>query len=214
MTRRRRTAQAGFTLVEVLVAMVLFAISVVGLVAMEARSVEAQRASSYIREAERVAQDEMAELQSRGFVQLLSYDFSQTAVTSIPYDDGAVDATARMRDYRRPPADQPLSTVPLGTVRNTFLVFRQVDWFVDPVDPPNNPPDLGLDLPKINAVVLQVTVMWVDDSNPVAPPPADFVLADITPDMADPTHADYRPYVGSVQLRTVRANDTINPVPP
>ncbi len=211
---RRRRPQAGFTLVEVLVAMVLFAISVVGLVAMEARSVEAQRASSYIREAERVAQDEMAELQSRGFVQLLTNDFTQSALTAIPYNDDDVDPSARMRDYRRSPADQPASTLPLGTVRNSFLLYRQVDWFVDPVDPPSNPPDLTVDLPRINALVLQVTVMWVDDSNPVAPPPADFVLADVTPNMADPTDADFRPYVGSVQLRTVRANDTTNPVPP
>ena len=55
--RRRRPfparlrVQAGFTLMEVLVALAVFAISVVGLVALEARSIESQRASREIREA-------------------------------------------------------------------------------------------------------------------------------------------------------------------
>ena len=48
-----KTRQSGFTLVEVLVAIVVFAIAIVGLVAIEGRSIEAQRASAYLREGER-----------------------------------------------------------------------------------------------------------------------------------------------------------------
>ena len=199
----------GFTLVEVLVAIVVFAISIVGLVAIEGRSVEAQRASGFLREGERVAQDAMAELQSRSFVELISRDFSGVAAPTLPYDETGIDAQTRRRDYRRPPADIGESTDVVGSVRGSFLLFRRVDWVVDPLNQPANPPDPLVDLPLINALVLQVTVLWIDDSNSAMPPPADAIVADLTPEMADPTNAAYLPYVGAVQLRTVRANDTV-----
>ncbi len=41
------------------------------------------------------------------------------------------------------------------------------------------------------------------------PPPVGQTVLDLTPAMADPTNAAYAPYVGSIQLRTVRANDTV-----
>lgn len=211
---RRRVghrADAGFTLVEVLVAIVLFAIAIVGLVAIEGRSVESQRASSYMREGERVAQDAMAELMSRSFVELLSFDFAG-GIATLPYDETGIDASTRVRDFRRPPADIAESTDVVGAVRGSFLVFRSVDWVVDPLNPPSgNPPDLTVDLPLINAVVLQVTVLWIDDSNSAVPPPVGQTVLDLTPAMADPTNAAYAPYVGAIQLRTVRANDTVTP---
>lgn len=206
---RPRAGSPGFTLVEVLVAIVVFAIAIVGLVAIEGRSVESQRASAYMREGERVAQDAMAELQSRSFVELLSFDFAG-GVATLPYDETGIDADTRVRDFRRPPADIAESTDVVGAVRGSFLVFRTVDWVVDPLNPPSaNPPDLTVDLPLINAVVLQVTVLWIDDSNSAMPPPVGQTVLDLTPAMADPTNAAYAPYVGSIQLRTVRANDTV-----
>jgi prepilin-type N-terminal cleavage/methylation domain-containing protein len=202
-------ASRGFTLVEVLVAIVVFAIAIVGLVAIEGRSVESQRASAYMREGERVAQDAMAELQSRSFVELLSFDFAG-GVATLPYDEAGIDPATRVRDFRRPPADIAESTEVVGAVRGSFLVFRSVDWVVDPLNAPSaNPPDLTVDLPLINALVLQVTVLWIDDSNSAMPPPVGQTVLDLTPAMADPTDAAYAPYVGSIQLRTVRANDTV-----
>jgi prepilin-type N-terminal cleavage/methylation domain-containing protein len=207
---RRVRAQRGFTLVEVLVAIVVFAIAIVGLVAIEGRSVEAQRASSMLREAERVAQESMADLQSRSFVQLLTYDFAGTLNPSLPYNDYALDTSGRMFDYRRPPADLDASTAVVGSLRNTYMVFRSVDWVTDPLNPPSsNPPVQPDDLPLVNALVLQVTVVWIDDTNSAMPPPADLTLDEVTLDMIDPASTDFAPWVGSVQLRTVRANDTV-----
>ena len=66
VTPAQRLARSrGFTLMEVLVALVVFAISVVGLVALESRSIDSQRAASQLREAERIAQQEMAALRDR-----------------------------------------------------------------------------------------------------------------------------------------------------
>jgi prepilin-type N-terminal cleavage/methylation domain-containing protein len=212
--RRSHRRQAGFTLMEVLVAIVIFAISVVGLVAMEARSAEAQRASSLLREGERVAQDTMAELTSRGFVQLLSYDFEGALGPSIPYNDTPIDPLTRLRDFRRPPADIPDATVVPASIRGAFIVWRQVDWITDIANPPSaNPPDLAVDIPRINALVVDVTVMWIDDSNPTMPPPAGLTVDQLTPDMVDPASVTFAPYVGAVQLRTVRSNDAIVVVP-
>lgn len=202
---------AGFTLIEVLVAIVVFAISIVGLVAIEARSVEAQRSSAMLRDGERVAQETMADLLSRGFVDLLTADFAG-GVSALPYDDSAVAANDRLRDFRRPPTDQKAGTDIVGSVPRTFLVYRSVDMVVDPLNvPANNPPVIPTDLPQVNALVLEVTVLWIDDSNPTMPPPETLTVTGLTPEMADPTNPAYAPYVGSVTLRTVRANDTVVP---
>jgi prepilin-type N-terminal cleavage/methylation domain-containing protein len=211
---KRRRPQAGFTLVEVLVAIVVFAIAIVGLVAIEGRSVEAQRSSAMLREGERVAQEAMAELLSRGFVELVAVDFQGNPGPTMPYDDSGLDDADRQRAYRRPPADQAAGATVIGSIPNTFAVHRTVDWVVDPTNPPPSPPSLPTDLTLINALVLQVTVLWIDDSNPTMPPPAGFDVTNITPEMADPADGAYVPWVGAVQLRTVRANDTVPPVVP
>jgi prepilin-type N-terminal cleavage/methylation domain-containing protein len=209
MKRRRR--QAGFTLVEVLVAIVVFAIAVVGLVAIEARSVEAQRSSAMLREGERVAQEAMSDLLSRGFVELLTVDFQGNPAPTLPYEDTSPPSDDRLRAYRRPPADQAETASVIGSIPRTFQVHRTVSWVVDPTNPPPSPPSLPADLPLINALALQVTVLWIDDSNPTMPPPATADVTNITPAMADPGDPAYVPWVGSVQLRTVRANDTVLP---
>lgn len=209
--RLRRRSQAGFTLVEVLVAIAVFAVAIVGLVAIEGRSVETQRASAYIREGERVAQDVMAELKSRSFVDLLTVDFAGNDVAAMPYDDTGIDIAERRRDFRRVPADLDEATDVIGSVRGSYVVFRTVDWVIDPdIGAPPIPIDLTADLPAINALVLQVTVLWIDDSAVLSALPSNADSIDeLLPEMADPTNAAFLPTVGSVTLRTVRANDTV-----
>jgi hypothetical protein len=192
---------------EVLVAIVLFAISIVGLVAMEARSAEAQRASGLLREGERIAQETMADLQSRGFVELLQYDFAGNLGPTLPYSDSA------QRDYRRPPADIATTTNVVGSIRGSYMVVRSVDMVFDPANAPANPPDLATEVPLVNALVLDVTVMWLDDSNPTMPPPETATVGGLTVGMIDPTNVAFVPYVAAVQLRTVRANDAVVVVP-
>lgn len=201
---------------EVLVALVVFAISVVGLVALESRSIESQKAAREIRDAERIAQDAMAELMSRGFTQLLSVNFAGTANPEIPYSDLDVAPADRLRDMGLPPADIDPDDEALlrdqGHVSSTtgqYAVFRTIDWITNPADPPSNPPVLGTDEGRIPALTIEVVVMWVDYTNPAYPPPEDTTALTLLPEMIDPSDAEFRPYVGYVHLRNVRANDTI-----
>lgn len=201
----------GFTLMEVLVALVVFAISVVGLVALESRSIDSQRAAAQLREAERIAQQEMANITSRGFLELIARDFAGNANPAFPYDDDGVDPGLRLRDYHRPPADIPPADVVLGEIRGQYLISRRIDWVVNPLNQPtaNPPPDLEWAL--VTGVEVDVTVLWIDDTNPAFPPPPGLRTIDLVPAMTDPASPQFSPYVGSVRLRTVRVNDAVLP---
>jgi len=199
---------------EVLVALAVFAISVVGLVALEARSIESQRASREIREAERIAQATMADLRARGFLQLLQQDFEGQPNPSFPYDDQLVAASDRLRDMSRPPADIPDDEEVIGSTRGSFLVLRRVDWVVDNVVPPGNPPNIELTDPfneigLVQGLQLEVVVLWIDKTNPAYPPPEGLEITSLIREMTDPEQPVFSPYVGHVSLRTVRVNDVI-----
>ena len=195
-------------------ALAVFAISVVGLVALESRSIESQRASRELREGERIAQEAMADLYGQGFLQLLSQDFQGNPNPTLPYDDQMVAASQRQRSMSRPPADIPADEAVVGEVRGSFLVFRRVDWVTTPGAVPSNPPDVdpldpSNEIGLVNALELEVTVMWIDYTNPGYPPPQGLLVTDLVPAMTDPQDPLFRPYVGNVRLRTVRANDVV-----
>jgi prepilin-type N-terminal cleavage/methylation domain-containing protein len=206
---RARGSQAGFTLMETLVALAVFAISVVGLVALESRSIESQRAARDIRDAERLAQEAMAELESQGFLQLIAQDFEGNANPAFPYDDSGIPPADRTRDQNRPPADIANTDDVIGSVRGSYIVYRSVDMVFDPAQPPSNPPILGTDDSLVTALVLDVVVLWVDGSNPAYPAPDGLAVSALVPEMTDPGDPEFRPYVGSVRLRHVRANDAV-----
>ena len=208
----RRRRQAGFTLIEVLVALVVFAISVVGLVALESRSIEAQRAAANMREGERVAQEVMQELMSKGFVELIQRDFQGTTDPAFPYDDSAVAPGDRLHHFRRPPADIPNTDNVIGSRPGQYIAFRTVDWVVNAAAGVPNPP---IGQPEnVNALELDVLVMWIDDTNPSIPPPDGQRTIDLTPQMTVPGDPAYAPHVQYVRLRTVRVNDAVLMLPP
>lgn len=196
---------------EVLVALVVFAISVVGLVALESRSIDSQRAAAEIREAERIAQQEMAALTSRGFLELISRDFAGNDNPTFPYDDDAVDPGLRQRDFHRPPADIANTDTVVGEVRGQYLVSRRVDWIVNPLNQPSANPPPADEFVLVTGVEIEVTILWIDTTNPAFPPPAGMRTIDLTRAMVDPADAAFSPYVRSVQLRTVRVNDAVLP---
>lgn len=196
-TAKRRAGQAGFTMAEVMVALIVFIVAVVGLVAMESRGIEAQRGSMETREGERLAQEVMAELMGTSFDELIESDFAGGANPTLPYDDVEL-ATFELRDYGAVP-NATGERAP-GTRANFYWTGRKVDRW----------PTNGASIP--DAVQLEVTVLWIDYTNPAFPPPVALKVSDLTPENLDPADANYLPYVRGVQLRTVRVNDARNPV--
>jgi hypothetical protein len=154
----------------------------------------------------------MAELQAKGFLELVERDFAGNADPPFPYGDADAGATPPLASFRRPPADMPASTSVPGSVTGQYRVFRTVDWVVDPIDPPPNPPVGEPDM--VRALELEVLVVWADDTDPTYPS-ATAGTAYRTDQIQNTWagHPDY-PWVGWVRLRTVRVNDAVlNPTP-
>ena len=191
-----RHNQAGFTMAEVMVSLIVFIVAVVGLVAMESRGIEAQRASMETREGERIAQEVMAELQSTSFDDLLGVDFAGNPNPVLPYTDTDL-GTDVVRDYGAVP-NATGDRIP-GQRDDFYWVGRSIDRW----------PQNGGGTP--DALVLEVTVLWIDSTNPAYPPPANIDVDDLIPGNLDPADANYEPWVRGVQLRTVRVNDARNP---
>jgi hypothetical protein len=190
--RSKLARQAGFTMAEVMVSLIVFIVAVVGLVAMESRGIEAQRASMETREGERLAQEVMAELLSTSFDELVEFDFAGGQFPPLPYDDSELQ-TFQVRDYGAVP-NATGERAP-GTRGDFFWVGRRIDrWPLNGVGVPD-------------ALQLEVTVLWIDYTNPAFPPPADIDVDDLKRDNLDPASVSYLPYVRGVQLRTVRVND-------
>lgn len=198
LNRKRKLEQAGFTMAEVMVALIVFIVAVVGLVAMESRGIEAQRASMEIREGERLAQEVMAELMATSFDELVEYDFAGGQFPALPYDDVALQ-TWTLRDYGAVP-NATGERAP-GTRVNFYWTGRRIDrWPLNAIGVPD-------------ALQLEVTVLWIDYTNPAFPPPADVGVGNLIPGNLDPASPNYLPFVRGVQLRTVRVNDARSPIP-
>lgn len=193
-----RSGQHGFTMAEVMVSLMVFIVAVVGLVAMESRGIEAQRASMETRGGERLAQAVMSELMATSFDELIGYDFAGGQNPSLPYDDVGLD-TWELRDYGAVP-NASGARAP-GVRADFYWVGRAVERW----------PEAGIGIP--DAIQLQVTVLWIDYTNPAFPPPAEIDVDDLIPANLDPGDPGYLPFVRGVQLRTVRVNDAREPLP-
>lgn len=191
--RRPARAQAGFTMGEIMVSLVVFVIAVVGLVAMESRGIEAQRASMETREGERIAQEVMSELMATSYSELVEFDFAGNPFPSIPYDDAAL-GTWTMRDY---------GAVPNATGERAPGVRADFYWSGRTID---RWPANGAGIPI--AIAIDVVVLWIDYTNPAFPPPGDIDVDDLNPGYLDPASPTYQPWVRGVRLRTVRVNDS------
>ncbi len=200
VSERDAARQRGFTIMEVLVALLIFAISVVGLVAMEARGIEAQRAANEVRDAERLAQQVMADMLARGFDEFVQRDFAGAANPVFPYGD--TTATAMSANYHSPPVDSTSATP--GSVQGVYRVFRRVDRY------PANAAQPAGSANGVDALTFEVIVLWLDYSNPLLPPPETAKVGDLKPEMIDPTNAEFQTYVAHVRLRTVRMNDGLD----
>jgi hypothetical protein len=192
----RNRSQAGFTMGEIMVSLVVFVIAVVGLVAMESRGIEAQRASMETREGERIAQEIMAETLATAYAELVEFDFAGNPNPGFPYDDVQLD-TWDLRDYGAVP-NATGERAP-GMRVDFYWTGRRIDRW----------PAAGVGSPA--ALAIDVFVLWIDYTNPAFPPPADIDVDDLTPNYLDPASPEYQPWVRGVRLRTVRVDDGYNP---
>lgn len=195
----RRAAQRGFTMTEVMMSLVVFIIALVGLVATQSRGIEAQQGAMEMRDAERIGQQVMNDLQSRGFDQLATVNFQGVGGVFPPYADTTGGTGSRLLfDFNGVPVEDRASATRLGVREQFFAVFRRID----PVPITATTPD------ELDAVAITVQVLWIDTTNPALPPPATATVDALTPAMVDPTDTtNYRDYVRAVELRTVRIND-------
>ncbi len=185
-------------MMEVMLALTVFVIALVGLVATQSRGIEAHQAAMQMREAERVAQFVMNDLQSRGFDELATVRFDGNPQFPPYIDSAGATGTRLVMDYNAAPVEDPATTTRPGARERFFAVFRSVE----PVPPTATTAD------QLDGLALTVQVLWLDTTNPALPPPASVTVDSLEPDMVDPTNvADYRDYVRVVELRTVRLND-------
>ena len=206
MTRKRvhspvlevdRRSEAGFTMAEVMVSLVIFIIAVVGLVAMESRGIEAQRASMEIREAEANGQDVMAEMMATGFDELVERNFAGNANAALVYDDFSGAMEGRVLDYRAVPMDGDGFSP--GQRPNFYWIGRRVTTVPDSATPG--------DPASVEALLLEVFVLWLDYTNPAHPPPLGERVPDLRPENIDSSDADFKDWVAGVRLQTIRVNE-------
>lgn len=185
---------------EVLLSIIVFTISVVGVVAMQRASLAAENSASVLREGQRIGANQMEDLQSRSFNDLVEFDFQGNLNPAYPYDDFDL---VRLFPYRGVPMDVDFSNatdqeVPVGMRQNNYRVLRRLSALPEGVAP-------GASI-DIQAIQLEVWVLWLDyqPSNPI---PDNISVAQLIPTMLDSTSLDFRPYVQGIHLTTVRAND-------
>ena len=202
LNRMRRTIrrEAGFTMAEVMVSLVVFIIAVVGLVATQARGVEAQQAAYEIREAERVGSQVMEDLKATNFVELSSRDFignatAYSGTAGLPlYQD--TNTTATIANYGDVPRSDVNDDVP-GLRPGFYKVWRRVY----PV------PSNAASVTAATGVQLEVIVMWIDVGNSQLNPLGATNIASIDPTYVTPGQANFNPRVRHVTLRTLKLDD-------
>jgi type II secretory pathway pseudopilin PulG len=203
-TRRLRGgqhAQKGFTIAEVLLSIIVFTISVVGIVSMQRASIASENSAGVLRAGQRLGTNQMEELQSRSFNDLVEFDFLGSPDPAYPFDDLQL---VRLFPYRGAPMDidwgtaGPAAGLPPGMRQNHYRVVRRISALPEGVSP-----GVAID---VQAVQLQVWVLWLD-YQPSTPAPEVLTVGQLTPDMLDSTSSNFRPYVQGIHLTTVRAND-------
>ena len=182
---------------EVMVSLIVFIVAVVGLVAMESRGIEAQRASMETREGERLAQEVMAELMATSFDELVDLRLRGRPKPHLPYDDVNLD-TWDLRDYGSVPnatgerAPGTRDRLLLGRAHNQPLARQRASAPPTPIQ-------------------LEVTVLVDRLHQPGLPAARRHRRRGSRARNLDPANPNYLPCVRGVQLRTVRVNDARNP---
>lgn len=191
-------ATRGFTLIEVMMSLAVFVVGLSGIIAMQTKSLEARAAAKYVQEGERLAQRLMAQARGSGFADLVGRDHAGNP-GSLPHlndDLGLFGYGDRPWDHLDD-ANEPV------VKQGFYRAIREVHQvMIDGSVPAGNSSVL------VDAVRIDVYVLWIDDSNTAYPPPENLEVANLQPTHIQAGHDDYIPAVQGVHLRTVRLNDT------
>ena len=101
----KKRGQAGFTLIEVLVAMIILAIGILGLAPMLVISMQGNQFSREVSEAAYLAQDRIEQLKNQGLISPIpftetSYNLNGDYDRSVVVDDQTMDNTIPAGVYR------------------------------------------------------------------------------------------------------------------
>lgn len=194
---RARPGARGFTLIEVLMSLAVFVVGLSGIIALQSKSLESQASAKYINEAERLAQRLMSEARSTGFGDLVTKDASGGAAPLPHLNDDLGEYPFGGRPWdKEDDAKEPV------VKKDFYHAVREVNQVML-----KGSVAAGSSVALTDAVRIDIYVLWIDDSNSSYPPPAALKVEDLKPTQIQAGHADYKPYVQGVHLRTVRLND-------
>lgn len=189
-------SQAGFTLAEIMAALVIFVVSVGGIVAMESRAMEAQAAVRHVKGAERIAQRLMSEAMATGFDDLVSTD-ALGNVSPLPHFDDL-----GLVDFRPVPADLSDDEITALPQREFYKIHRRVTQVMF-----QDSERAGINPAMADAIAVEVFVLWLEPAVALALPPEDTSIEDLLPENMLSDSPDYQSWVQGVHLRMVRLND-------
>lgn len=176
----------------------VFVVGLSGIIAMQTKSLETRAAAKYVQEGERLAQRLMSQARGSGFADLVGKDHAGNS-GSLPYENDDLG----LFGYGSRPWDH-LDDVNEPVVKAGFYHgVRQVHQVML-----DGSVAAGNSSVLVDAVRIDIYVLWIDDSNTAYPPPANLTVQDLKPTHIQAGHDDYLPAVQGVHLRTVRLNDT------
>ncbi|MFH0925200.1 MAG: prepilin-type N-terminal cleavage/methylation domain-containing protein [bacterium] len=125
--------QTGFTLIEVMVALSVFAVGILGLAIMQISAIKGSSSSMKVTNVAQIASKEIEELM------LLDYNDSNLV-------DSNADGSAGLNDNTSDTADQTFDRTQEGNVKETYTLYYNI----------------AEDYPLVNSKTIRLILIWTD----------------------------------------------------